>query len=45
VINLYENNTIKKYLDELEVIEENDGKADLTKEEKLVIKILENEKL
>jgi DNA topoisomerase-1 len=44
VINLYENNTIKKYLDELDVIEENDGKADLTKEEKLVIKILENEK-
>ena len=45
VINLYENNTIKKYLDELEKIEENDGKADLTHEEKLVLKILENEKL
>lgn len=45
VINLYENNTIKKYLDELEEIEENDGKADLTHEEKLVLKILENEKL
>lgn len=45
VINLYENNTIKKYLDELDVIEENDGKASLTKEEKLVLKILENEKL
>lgn len=45
VINLYENNTIKKYLDELEQIEENDGKADLTHEEKLVLKILENEKL
>lgn len=45
VINLYENNTIKKYLDELEKIEENDGKADLTQEEKLVLKILENEKL
>ncbi|WP_294217381.1 DNA topoisomerase IB [uncultured Chryseobacterium sp.] len=45
VINLYENNTIKKYLDELEVIEKNDGKADLTQEEKLVLKILESEKL
>jgi DNA topoisomerase-1 len=45
VINLYENNTIKKYFDELEEIEENDGKADLTHEEKLVLKILENEKM
>jgi len=45
VINLYENNTIKKYLDELEKIEENDGKADLTHEEKLVLKILETEKM
>ncbi len=45
VINLYENNSIKTYLDALEVIEENDGKADLTHEEKLVLKILENEKM
>ncbi|KQM23443.1 DNA topoisomerase IB [Chryseobacterium sp. Leaf201] len=45
VINLYENNSIKKYLDELEKIEENDGKADLTHEEKLVLKILETEKM
>ena len=45
VINLYENNTIKKYLDELEIIEENDGKAGLTHEEKLVLKILETEKM
>lgn len=45
VINLYENNTIKKYLDELEEIEKNDGKAGLTHEEKLVLKILENEKM
>lgn len=45
VINLYENNTIKKYLDELEEIEENDGKADLTHEEKLVLKILKTEKM
>lgn len=45
VINLYENNTIKKYLDELDDIEVNDGTADLTHEEKLVLKILENEKM
>jgi len=45
VITLYENNSIKKYLDELEIIEENDGKAGLTQEEKLVLKILENEKM
>jgi len=45
IINLYENNTIKKYLDELEEIEVNDGKAGLTQEEKLVLKILENEKM
>ncbi len=45
VINLYENNTIKKYLDELEEIEENDGKAGLTHEERLVLKILETEKM
>ncbi|MDH6250375.1 DNA topoisomerase-1 [Chryseobacterium sp. H1D6B] len=45
VINLYENNTIKKYLDELENIEAPDGKTDLTHEEKLVLKILENEKM
>ncbi|MFP3833003.1 DNA topoisomerase IB [Chryseobacterium sp. SIMBA_028] len=45
VINLYENNRIQKYLDELEIIEENDGKANLTKVEKLVLKILENEKI
>jgi len=45
VINLYENNSIKKYLDALEVIEENDGKAGLTHEEKLVLQILENEKM
>lgn len=45
VINLYENNSISKYLDELDEIEVNDGKAGLTKEEKIVMKILENEKL
>ena len=45
VINLYENNSITKYLDELDAIEVNDGKSNLTKEEQIVMKILETEKL
>ena len=45
VINLYENNSIKKYLDELDEIEKDDGKSGLAREEKVVMKILENEKL
>lgn len=45
VINLYENNSIKKYLDELDEIEVDDGQSGLTKEEKIVMKMLENEKL
>ena len=45
VVNLYENSSIEKYLNELDEIEINDGKAGLTKEEQVVMKILENEKL
>lgn len=45
VINLYENNSIRKYLDELDDIELDDGKSGLTKEEKIVMKILETEKI
>lgn len=45
VINLYKNNSITKYLNELDEIEENDGKSGLTKEEIIVMKILENEKM
>ncbi|MDO5510075.1 MAG: DNA topoisomerase IB [Weeksellaceae bacterium] len=45
VINLYENNSIKKYLDQLDAIEENDGKSGLTREEQIIMQILENEKL
>ena len=45
VINLYENSSIEKYLDELDKIEVDDGKSGLTKEEQIVMKILENEKL
>lgn len=45
VINLYENKSITKYLNELDEIEEDDGKSGLTKEEQIVMKILENEKM
>lgn len=41
----YENSSIKKYLNELDPIKEDDGKSGLTKEEKIVMKILEKEKL
>lgn len=44
IINLYENDSIKKYLRELEEIEIDDGKSGLTKEEQIVMKILKNEK-
>ncbi len=44
VINLYENDTIKKYFRELDEIEVDDGKSGLTKEEQIVMKILKNEK-
>ena len=45
VINLYENKSISKYLAELDEIEKDDGQAGLTKEESIVLKILENEKM
>ncbi len=44
IINLYESNSIKKYLDELDELEVDDGKSGLTKEEMIVMKILKNEK-
>lgn len=43
IINLYENHSIEKYMQELDKIEEDDNKAGLTKEEKIVMKILECE--
>ena len=43
-INLYESNSIDKYLKELDEIEVDDGKAGLTREELIVMKILQNEK-
>ena len=45
IVNLYENNSIKKYLEELDQIEINDGISGLISEEKAVMRILENEKL
>lgn len=45
IINLYENQSIKKYIDELDSIEEPDNKSGLTKEEKIIMKILETEKI
>lgn len=41
IINLYENKSIKKYLDELDKIEIDDNKTGLTREEKIIMKILE----
>lgn len=41
IINLYENKSIKKYIDELDSIETDDNKTDLTKEEKIIMKMLE----
>lgn len=42
ILSLYENKTIEKYLEELDEISANDNKTDLTSEEKILIKILEN---
>ena len=44
ILNLYESDSIKKYLDELDELEIDDGKSGLTKEELIVMKILKNEK-
>ncbi len=42
ILSLYENKSIEKYLAELDKISVNDNKTDLTSEEKIVIRILEN---
>ena len=42
ILSLYENKALEKYLAELDHIKVNDNKADLTSEEKIVMKILEN---
>lgn len=42
ILSLYESKKLEKYLDELEKIEEDDGKSGLSPEEKMVMKILES---
>lgn len=42
ILSLYENRKIEKYISELDDIMKDDNKADLTAEEKIVMKILEN---
>lgn len=44
MIELYENNSLKDYLDQLDQIETDDNKVDLTREEKIMMKILESVK-
>lgn len=41
ILSLYESTKLEKYIKELDSIEKNDGKSDLTQEEKVVLKILE----
>jgi DNA topoisomerase I len=40
LIELYENNSLTRHMKELDIIEEPDGKSDLTKDEKVMMKIL-----
>ena len=42
ILSLYESKKLEKYTEELEDIEKDDGKAGLTPEEKMVMKILES---
>ena len=42
IISLYENKNLDKYFKQLDDIEKNDGQADLTREEKLIMKILKS---
>lgn len=42
MISLYEDRTLEKYIHQLDKIEHDDNKADLTSEEKIVMKILTN---
>jgi DNA topoisomerase-1 len=41
MLSLYEDKTLEKYIQQLDNIEHNDNKTDLTSEEKMVMKILE----
>ena len=42
IISLYENKSLTKYFDELDKIEVNDNKSDLTADEKVIMKILQH---
>ena len=42
ILSLYESKKLEKYTAELDNIEKNDNKSDLTPEEKVVMKILES---
>ncbi|MES2775484.1 MAG: DNA topoisomerase IB [Bacteroidota bacterium] len=42
ILTLYENKSLEKYIQQLDAIEADDNKAGLTAEEKIVMKILEN---
>ena len=42
ILTLYEDRGLEKYMEELNSIEKNDNKADLTLEEKVLMKILES---
>jgi len=43
ILSLYEDQSLKKYLDQLYTIEDDDNKSDLTVEEKILMKILESQ--
>jgi DNA topoisomerase-1 len=43
ILSLYEDQNLKKYIDQLDVIEHDDNKSDLTVEEKVLMKILESQ--
>lgn len=42
ILSLYESKKLEKYIEDLDKIEKNDAKSDLTPEEKIVLKILES---
>ena len=45
ILQLYETQSLKKYLKQLDKIEKNDNKTNLTHEEKVLLTLLENERL
>jgi DNA topoisomerase-1 len=43
ILSAYEDQSLKKYIDQLDIIEHNDNKTDLAAEEKVLMKILESQ--